>query len=193
MPTRFQSGVMLLDREIDISNYIPNILKEFREFKALAASENPELLSLWGVLENVMNDQFVNDSTENGVKRWESILKIVPKGTDSLDIRKFRISTRLNEQLPYTYTTLEQQLVTLCGDNGFSMELQNEIYTLIIKVNLTAKGKFNEVDSLMQRMVPANIVIDLSLLYNQHLTLANFTHSQLAAYTHNQLRNEVIS
>lgn len=182
-----------MDREIDILNYLPNVIKEFREFKALAIAENPELIALWEVLENVMNDQFVNDSTENGVKRWESILKIVPRGTDSLDIRKFRILTRLNEQLPYTMTTLENQLLTLCGADGYSVELENENYTLIVKVNLIAKGKFNEVDALLNRTVPANIVIDLRLLYNQHSTLKQFTHGQLKAFTHKQLRNEVLS
>lgn len=168
-------------------------MKEFREFKAISTAETPELLYLWGVLEDVMNDQFVNDATQNGVKRWESILKIVPKGTDSLDIRKFRILTRLNEQLPYTYTTLEQRLITLCGQNGYSLQLNNTEYTLKVRVELTVKGKFDEVKSMLQRIVPANIVIDLSLLYNQHSLLSNFTHSQLANYTHDQLRNEVLT
>jgi len=42
-------------------------------------------------------------------------------------------------------------------------------------------------------MVPANIVITVELRYNQHLTLANFTHGQLGQHTHYDLRNEVIS
>lgn len=182
-----------MDREIDVLTYLPNVIKEFREFKAIALAENPELISLWEVLENVMNDQFVNDSTENGVKRWETILKIVPRGTDSLDVRKFRILARLNEQLPYTMRTLENQLLTLCGADGYSVELQNETYTLIVKVNLVAKGKFNEVDALLNRTVPANMVIDLRLIYNQHSTLSQLTHGQLSAFTHSHIRNEVLT
>lgn len=182
-----------MDREINILNYLPNVIKEFREFKTLSVAENPELLTLWQVLENVMNDQFVDDATENGVKRWESILKIVPRASDNLDIRKFRIITRLNEQLPYTFSTLEQQLVTLCGVDGFNLELQNDNYKLIVKVNLTAKGKFNEVNALLHRTVPANMIIDLKLIYNQHEILEQFTHGELAAYTHYQLRSEVLN
>jgi hypothetical protein len=182
-----------MDREINLLNYLPSVMQEFKEFKVLAEAENPEVSALWSVLEDIMNDQFINDSTENGVKRWETILKIIPKGTDSLDVRKFRILTRLNEKLPYTFTALEQQLVTLCGADRFSLELNNGTYTLTVRVELAAKGKFDEVNELLKRTVPANIVIDLSLLYNQQSVLSGFTHGQLSAYTHNQLRIEVIN
>ncbi|MDF2989444.1 MAG: hypothetical protein K0R50_4954, partial [Eubacterium sp.] len=114
-----------MDREINILNYLPEFLTEFREFRELAAAENPELLSIWGILEDVLKDQFVADSTENGIKRWETILKIFPKGSDTLDIRKFRILARLNEKLPYTKRTLERQLTVLCGEDGYSVNLKN--------------------------------------------------------------------
>jgi hypothetical protein len=148
----------------NILDYLPNIMKEFREFQSIANAENPEISSLWGVLENVLNDQFVSDSTENGVKRWESVLMIVPKNTETLDIRKFRISTRLNEQLPYTFTSLEQKLANLCGKDGFTMTLNSGTYTLKVRVELSAKGKYDEVDALLNRIVPVNLLIDLSLL-----------------------------
>ncbi|OSA89563.1 UNVERIFIED_ORG: hypothetical protein B2H93_15995 [Clostridium botulinum] len=181
-----------MDRQIDISNYVPKILQEFKEFKTVTNTENPEIKLLWSTLEDAFNDQFINDATENGVKRWESILKIVPKGTDSLDFRKFRIITRLNERLPYTYRLLEQQLTTLCGKDGYHLELKNKEYTLIVKIALTAKSNLDDVGDLLNRTVPANIVIDLSLLYNQQLTLSKYTHKELSAYTHNNLRNEVL-
>jgi hypothetical protein len=147
---------------------------------------------LWSAIEDAINDQFVNDATENGVARWESILEIVPKGTETLEVRKFRIISRLNEQLPYTYGKLKQQLKTLCGEDGYALELLNNEYKLIVRVELTVKGKFNEVGSLLNRTVPANMIIDLSLIYNQHSLLSSFTHNQLSNYTHYKLRNEVI-
>jgi len=181
-----------VDREINILNYLPEFLKEFREIIELAASENPELLLLWEVLGNVMNDQFVADSTENGIKRWEKILGILPKGTDTLDLRKFRVLTRLNEKLPYTMRILEQLLTALCGEKGYYVNLINDHYTLVVRVALTAKEQFNEVDGLLRRIVPANMVIDLSLLYNKHSIFSIYTHGQLTKYTHEQLRSEVI-
>ncbi len=180
-----------MDREIDILNYLPEFLQDFREFQELAAAENPEIRALWGSLENVMKEQFISDSTENGVKRWEAILKINPKGSDSLEVRKFRILTRLNEKLPYTYKKLAQQLETLCGESGYSLELRNNEYKLIVRVALTAKSMLAEVEKLLTRIVPVNMYVDLSLLYKQNLTLGSYTHVQLREYTHEQLRSEV--
>jgi len=182
-----------LARVVDTINYIPPILKEYKELIAIANTENPELNLLWQSLEDILNDQFINDATENGVKRWEKILTIIPKGTDTLDFRKFRVLSRLNEKLPYTYRVLEQQLITLCGEDGYYLELKNNEYTLIVKIDLTARSKFNDVGNLLDRIVPSNMIIDLTLLYNQNSTLANFTHAQLSAYTQDQLRNEVLS
>lgn len=182
-----------MDREINILNYLPEFLKEFREFRELAAAENPELLSAWELLGAVLKDQFVADATENGVKRWETILKLFPKGSDSLDLRKFRILARLNEKLPYTRRVLESQLDALCGKAGYSVELRNNEYTLVVRVALTEKGMFDEVGSLLERTVPANIIIDLSLLYNTHAILSRYTNVQFAAYTHEQLRSEVLN
>lgn len=183
---------MLLDREINILSYLPDFIKEFREFEKLAEAENPELLAIWGTLKNVKDDQFVKDSTENGVKSWEKILRITPKGSDTLEDRKFRILTRVNEKLPYTYKKLEQQLATLCGEEGYSLKLLNSVYTLIVRVALEAKSNFEEVKKLLQRTVPANMIIDLSLLYNQHLLLKDYTNVILSNYTHEQLRSEVL-
>lgn len=177
----------------NLIDYLPQVLKEVRELKLLLQSEQVEIANLWGSIDNALNDQFVIDATEYGVERWEKILGIIPKATEPLDARKFRILTRLNEQLPYTMRSLKQQLEALCGKDGYSIELYNDTYTIEVKVNLIAKSNFDDVDALLQRVVPANMVIDLSLLYNQHLTLGQFTHSQLGQHTHYDLRNEVIS
>ncbi|MEA4934801.1 MAG: hypothetical protein VB071_14650, partial [Lawsonibacter sp.] len=79
------------------------------------------------------------------------------------------------------------------GADGFSAILAGSAFTLTVRVALTAKQNYDDVESMLGRIVPANLVIDLSLLYNQHQYLAGFSYGRLAAYTHDQLRNEVIS
>lgn len=175
-----------------IEKYLPDMVKNIREFKGLALGENPEIENLWNGLDGLMNNQYVKDADEVGVQRLEKMLKITPRGTDDMTLRKFRILSRLNEQPPYTYKALENQLKALCGEEGFTMELDENNYKIMVRVALDAKRKFYEVDALLKRVVPANMVIDLSILYNQHSTLASFTHNQLGSYTHDQLRNEVV-
>lgn len=181
-----------MDREISLLEYLPGVLREIKEFKAIATAENPEIVKVWEELQSVLDDQFINNSTLNGVKRWEAILGIRALDSDSLSDRKFRILTRLNEQLPYTYRNLEAQLALLCGTNGYKLILDNESYILTVKIALTAKKKFEEVGSLLDRVVPCNMIISLLLIYNQHKTLHRFTHAELKQYTHKELREEVL-
>ena len=98
-----------------------------------------------------------------------------------------------NDKLPYTYRVLLERLNSLCGPDGYVIELNAGEYSLNIKIELTKKRMFDEVVKISRQMLPANIVVTVELRYNQHLTLANFTHEQLSQYTHYQLRNEVIS
>ena len=177
----------------NLIDYLPPVPKEVREFQLIMEAEQPEISDLWDTHTDALNDQFIESSTENGVFRREQMLKISPKSTDTLDDRKFRLLTRENEQLPFTMRGLERQLATLCGDDGYNVELQGDIFNLIVKIALTAKSMFNDVVDLLDRIIPANLTIDLDLEYNQHITLSGFTHRQLSAFTHDQLRNEVLA
>lgn len=177
----------------NLIDYLPQVLKEVKELKLIFQTEQSEVAELWVSVANVLNDQFVIYSTEYGVSRWEKILGIVPKATESLDARKFRILTRLNEQLPYTITTLKQRLEALCGSDGYSINLQNENYTVEVKVNLTAKSNFDDVNALLHRVIPANMIIDLKLIYNTWEVIKGFTWGYLKTKTWGEIKEEVLT
>ena len=177
--------------ERNLIEYLPHLIRDVREYKAiLNDAEQMEMVDGWQSIDNALNDQFIIDATENGVERWEKILGIVPQATLTLDERKFAIAVRINEQLPFTLTFLNEQLKTLCGENGFSISLDNNLYSLFVQVALKAKSNYDSVRFLLERVVPANLIINLSLKYNQHKTLADYTHRELKEYTNYQLRNE---
>lgn len=180
-------------RNIDISKYWPDVIKNAREFKQISDAENPEFNILQEESQNIMNDQFVLDSTINGVNRREKTFKIIPKTSETLDERKFRLLARMNEDIPFTVPNLHNQLKNLCGEDGYSLTILNNDFTVIVKVALVSKNNFNSVQELLERVIPQNMIIDCILMYNQHLTLANYTHNQLATMTHNFIRNEVLS
>lgn len=176
----------------NLIEYLPPFLRNIRECESiLNDGEQPEIELVWKAIENTMKDQFISDATENGVRRWEELLGIVPKGTLTLDERKFTILTKVNETLPFTITTLNERLESLCGKNNFSADVDG--FSVIVRVALSAKNNLNDVDALLKRIVPANMLIDLSIKYNPHEYLGDYTHEELHAYTHEQLRNEVFA
>lgn len=180
-------------RDVDISQYWPVFLRESREYNALAAAHNAVFASFMRARADLENDLFVITATENGIQRWEAILSINPKGTDTLEVRRFRVLSRLCKQLPYTHRSLARQLASLCGDDGYSLMIRHHQYQVVVRVALTQRGQFDEVEKLLNKVLPANLILDLSLLYNTHGTLTGFTHAQLAAHTHHTIRNEVMS
>lgn len=70
--------------------------------------------------------------------------------------------------------------------------MEEGTYQLFVKIGLAAKNNFNDVEALLNRVVPQNMVVSLLQLYNTHADLGRYTHAQLAAYNHDQLRNEVL-
>lgn len=176
----------------DMISYLPDILQDIYEFRQLAAAENEELSKARDELAAVVADNYIETLTERGCKRWEKMLGMIPKATDDIEVRRFRILSKLNEELPFTLEGLIRQMKILCGEDGVAVHLDNCSYTLTVLVALTAKNQVDEIQSLLKREVPANIVTVLSLKYNQHSVLAARTHGEMSVFTHEQLRNEVV-
>lgn len=177
--------------ERKLIEYLPPYLHEYKNLQYIMNTEQVEFETAWKACEDVFDDQYVSTATENGIQRWERILKISPKDTDTLEERKFRVLTRLNEQLPYTYTVLLQRLSALCGKDGFHVLLDNNNYSLYVKVALRNEKIREEISLMLQRIIPANLEYEV-ILFNTHKILSQFTHEQLSQRTNNELRKEVL-
>lgn len=178
---------------MSIKDLWPPIMQELKEFQKIAEIEDSLFEQLKQEIESIVDDQFIQTATEKGIARRERVLKISPFADDTIETRRFRVQSVWNDKLPYTYRVLLERLDSLCGPDGYVMELNAGEYSLNIKIELTRRRMFDEVVKIARQMVPANIFVTVELRYIQHMTLVNFTHNQLAQYTHNQIRNEVIS
>lgn len=175
-----------------LNEYLPSILLKTYEFPLLCDTEQREFDRLNTAVDEVLDAQFVSTVGEQGIARYEKIFKITPMDTDTLDERRFKVLAKINAQLPFSVRRLRQQLETLCGADGYKLELDGDRYTLTVKVALTAKRNQQAVDELLADIVPANMVCTTSLLYNQHADLTRFTHAQIALLTHFEIREEVL-
>lgn len=173
--------------------YLPAYMQGYEEVSERMNAEQSEVDSLWNAIENAFMDQFVMDATENGVSRWEKILKVFPKATETLDERKFRIITLINQQLPYTLRSLEQTLTQLCGKDGYSVTLTASAYRIEVKLGIGSHSNYDEVKKMLTAMIPANLTMLITLMFNTHETVARFTHEYLSTMTHDQIRKEVLT
>lgn len=175
-----------------LTDYLPSFLQEYRELDAIMETEQPEINNLWDSAEQALANQFVSEATESGVKKWESMLGISPKGTDTLQERKFRVLTKMNQELPYTLRKLEHVLTNLCGIGNFSIEVFAAEYHVEVKLAVGNHNNYLEVESTLNKMIPANMTKNIELMYNSYNVWDEFTHAEMTAYTHEQLRNEVL-
>ena len=182
-----------METDRKLIQYLPQFMQDYLEIQEITKAEQPEVDLAWDGAENALADQFILDATEYGVSRWEKMLGIFPKDTDTLDERKFRILAKQNQELPYTLRKLEQVLTILCGKDGFSVEVIYAQYHVLVKLALANEKNRQEVVDILQKMIPANMTQEVQIMYNTHRMLAPFTHRQLSAYTHEQLEREVFN
>ena len=146
-----------------LMSYLPYVLRDYTEIQAILVGQQPELDQVWEAAESLLENQFIVSAEGLGLGRWEKILGITPKGTDSLEDRRFRILARWNEELPYTIKQLRAILETLCGTGNYTAEMDGA-YTLSVKVGLAAKNNFADVQAMLERVTPQNLALALSQL-----------------------------
>lgn len=147
-----------------LTDYLPAILRGNQDFILLLKAQQHEVEKLIVGVNQLLNNQFITTTDNYGIGRYEKMLNINSKGTDDLTIRQFRVLAKYNEYMPYTYVRLLEMLDNLCGSGNLFIQLKN--LTLSIRIKLEIKGRFEEIKGLLYRVLPANIAVDLSILYN---------------------------
>lgn len=173
-----------------IKEYWIEALRAIEEFSQLGSTEDAELVLLKSEIDNLVDDQFIATANEQGIARREAMLSVQPFYDDTLETRRFRIATRFGSTLPYTYRQLEARLITLGGPDSYEIILDSGLYTLQVLINLGNPRMLADAVTVVNSMVPANLSVTVSLRYNRHSDLANYTHSELSALTHKQIREE---
>lgn len=170
-----------------LTDYLPPILLQTVEFPLLCLTEQPEILFLLDAVEEVLKNQFVETATERAIQRYESIFKIVPKDTQTLEERRIEILAKMNLRLPYTIRMLRTQLEKLCGADGFQVTVIPNEYLLTLELTDKNKNYLLSLTDLLRRMIPANMTItakavrlkEITSIYVGALQIGNSSRSAL--------------
>nr|DAG10395.1 MAG TPA: hypothetical protein [Caudoviricetes sp.] len=65
------------------------------------------------------------------------------------------------EDQTYTEKELYNRLISICGDDNFSVNPDYKNYFLEIITHLGIEGAFDTISSILQDMIPCNLVLDL--------------------------------
>lgn len=170
--------------------YLPPYLQRYRELIAITNAEYPETELVKQSIDLVLNEQFIETLDEYGCERWEKMLKIVIKPTDTLEIRRFTILSKILQDLPYTMRRLHEVLTRLCGAEYYTVILKHTEYFIQIWIEIQSMEKREIVINTVKRMIPANLILDVQINYRTHgwLNENKLTHGAMRAYTHSGIR-----
>lgn len=152
-----------MDRKL--IDYLPPVLRSVMEFMAITDAQQPEFERAWAAINLVMDNQFIDTATEEGVAVWEKELNITPLNTETLNERKQHIKTAWTYGVVYTYNWLVNWLKSSCG--GVNIPAIKD-YTL--SVFLPVSADYSNILAYIRRYIPTNVTIDpLILCTTQHL------------------------
>ena len=138
-------------------------------------------------IEQLDEDVFFENMSEKRVKRWETMLSLTPKDTDSLDERRFAVQTRVVDKLPYSYRIILSDLHAL--DPEATMEIDWETLKVIVRIALSSSSMVGDVHDLLEKKLPLNMIYEIIIMYNTNEQVAVYTHDQLSAWTHDYIKS----
>lgn len=143
------------------------------------------------------NNQYVSTADSKTIAIYEQMLGIVTDPLDSLDLRRFRVLTRLTTQKPYTLRYL-QEVLSSFGDPA-ELKMFYDEYRLLVEMNFEKLGQVSEIEYIFRTVVPANILADinnrleLNDLIEQIFLSSSVTVCELVSITHDFSEKDNVS
>lgn len=147
-----------MSRTVDLVSYLPPFVSEYKEIRDTLTAENPEFNLYWDATDRVLKNEFISTADEYGISRFEKLLQIFPSREDTLETRRARVQARWATALPYTWRKLVEKLISICGENGFTITKDFLHYRFHLEVSLDIPGQVEELEHLLEATIPCNMV-----------------------------------
>lgn len=145
-------------RQVDLIQYLPLFIAKYKEIQHIMNAENPEFQFTADEGERIKDNQFIVSCDFSGIARFERLLKITPSSEDTLESRISRVLIRWNDVAPYTWKVFLQKMDSLCGTD-FEVYADWGNYLLEVITHLDLFGQVNELEHILDFMMPANIQV----------------------------------
>jgi len=140
-------------------------------------------------IERLDEDNYFDETSESRIKRWEKILGLTPKDTDTLDERRFAVHSRVIDKLPYTYRVIEKELKALASEAIFTCGWGVNGAVATVQIGLTSQSKLADIDALLDKKLPADVVYSIVVLYRKWQDFSAIRWGELQSNTWDQMRS----
>ena len=151
----------MVERTVDLWEHLPSFLKKFRELDKLLEAEKPEFQLLVHNGLKLLNNLFILTADEDGLERFEKILKIYPSADDTVETRRKTVMVQWYTKDVYTLKTLRNRIEMLQGNDNVQIVWDDEDnFLLHITTRLDYKGQVDTLAWILECMLPAEVAYD---------------------------------
>lgn len=142
---------------------LPPILQEIKEIQVIYDTTEPELQRIKEKIMDNCNSQFIQTADIKGIRRFEEILNIPKKESDSLEIRRNRVLIKWNQQVPYTLRAVQRRLELMCGGKeNFEFIVDNDK----LEIRLVLKEEVWTITKEVMQFLEEAVPLQFELLCN---------------------------
>lgn len=149
-------------------------MREYLQIQLITGAEDTLFQRILNELIKINDNQYILTADIQGIKRFESMLGITSSETETLEVRRNRILSKWNDELPYTMKSLRKQLDIICGENNYNIDTDFNNYQMQITTHLSKYGEVDAFQRILDCMLPCNILLaTLNVLY-QNVDIIQF-------------------
>lgn len=152
-PKMYTNGRRLID-------YYPPVIASIKDMQQIVGSQQPMIEELWDAVSFVTENQFIDSSTEEGVKEWEDELGIVPSVHDTFEQRKKRLKNRWVPDNRFTISWLWEWLKRVSERDDIRVPTVSDY---VLTVRLPAIVDYFTILNELEMYKPANIGVNAQI------------------------------
>lgn len=152
-PKMYTNGRKLID-------YYPPVIASIKDMQQIVGSQQPMIEELWDAVSFVTENQFIDSSTEEGVKEWEDELGIVPSIHDTFEQRKKRLKNRWVPDNRFTIPWLWEWLKRVSERDDIRVPTVTDY---VLTVRLPAIVDYFTILNELEMYKPANIGVNAQI------------------------------
>ncbi len=159
--------------------HLPDTVKELQEFRKLAEIEGAMLTDMSGAKERLEKNQWILTAERNGLLRLARMIGFF--GAEMMDTESLReeILYRWSSRSPYTQFHLMDWLDGCLGKGACQLDIDRERYLTKLILELRVKEKQDFLEKHLRKIIPANLLLEVSLNANTYGDLEGMAHGQL--------------
>ena len=157
---------MIKDMPVNTGHYYPPHIKNIEEYKRIIVAYDKELRLLWAALGTQYDNQYFDTMDEATCARWEKLIGIQLVGDETLFERRIQIKGRWTSSLPYTEPKFHEVLQSMVGDY-YTLAVSVPDKELNVGILLAEVLKIDYVYEIMRAMAPADMVVNVRVVYNR--------------------------